>query len=150
MRLTENQVEILDHLSRATSFKTADTVYGSLVRSAMNLADKGILNLRLNDRGDLVFWVRQDGEASTGAVVPAGFVVGLNRHILEPSGKQVNFFLGRIKEYDLTQKSFRLHLSRWLRKLGLSQRDVIQSIPVDQISYDEAIFKNRGHVIFED
>lgn len=148
--LTGKQREVLEVLSASISPKTADWVYGNLFKTAMNLAAKGILNVRLTEEGREVFWKRQPGEAGTGAVVAAGFVVGLNRNIREPSGKDVNFFVARTKHYDLTQTSFRRMLSGWLRKLDLSSRDVLQSIPVDQIDYDSPIFENRGHVIFED
>lgn len=116
----------------------------------MNLAAKGVLNVRLTEDGREVFWRRQSGEAITGAAVPAGFIVALNRNIREPSGKDVNFFVARTKSYDLTQTSFRQMLSRWLRDLDLSQKDVLQSIPVDQIDYDSPIFENRGHIVLED
>lgn len=148
--LTGKQKEALDHLSKATSPETADWVYGDLFRAAMNLTEKGILNLRLTEDGREVFWKKQPGEEATGAVVRAGFVVILNRNIQEPSGKQVNFFVARTKNYDLTQKSFRRLLSGWLRHLGLSPKDVLTSIPVDQIDYDSAIFDNPGHVVLED
>jgi hypothetical protein len=115
----------------------------------MNLAAKKVLNIRLTDRGDVVFWKRQEGEKSTGAYVPAGFVVGLNKDIMEPSGKAVNFFVARTKAYDLTQKTFRLLLAGWLRQLGLRPGDVLKTIPVDQIPYDSPIFDNPGHVILE-
>lgn len=148
--LTGKQKIVLEVLSDATSSETADWVYGDLFRTAMNLAAKGILNVRLSEDGREMFWKRQTGEAGTGATVPAGFIVGLNRDILEPSGKNVNFFVARTKNYDLTRTSFRRMLSGWLRELGLSQKDVLQSIPVDQIDYDSPIFGNRGHVILED
>jgi hypothetical protein len=148
--VTGKQKEVLDLLSDATSSETADSVYGDLFRTAMNLADRGVLNLRLTDDGREVFWTRQPGEGATGASVPAGFVVALNRNIQEPSGKQVNFFVARTKNYDLTQTSFRRMLSAWLRGLGLTPKDVLTSIPVDQIPYDSAVFDNSGHVIIED
>lgn len=148
--LTGKQKEVLEVLSDATSSKTADWVYGDLFKTAMNLAAKGILNMRLTEDGREVFWKRQSREAATGAAVPAGFIVALNRDIREPSGKDVNFFVARTKSYDLTQTSFRRMLARWLRDLGLSQKDVLQSIPVEQIDYDAPIFENRGHIIFED
>lgn len=147
---TRKQEEVLDHLSSATSPETADWVYGDYFRTAMNLADRGVLNLKLTDDGREVFWKRQPGEKATGAAVPAGFVVALNRDIQEPSGKQVNFFVARTKSYDLTQQSFRRMLSGWLRRLGLVPKDVLTSIPVDQIPYESAIFDNPGHVIIED
>lgn len=147
--LTRKQKEVLDHLSDATSSETAEGVYGDLFRTAMNLADGGVLNLRLTDDGREVFWRRQPGEKATGAVVPAGFVVALNRDIQEPSGKQVNFFVARTKKYDLTQQTFRRLLSSWLKRLGLSPKDVLASIPADQIPYDSAVFDNPGHVIIE-
>jgi len=148
--LTRKQQEVLDHLSDATSPNKADWVFGDLFKTAMNLADSEVLNLRLTDDGREVFWRRQPGEEATGAVVPAGFVVALNRDIQEPSGKRVNFFVARTKNYDLTKKSFRRLLSGWLRHLGLTQKDVLTSIPVDQIPYDSAIFDNPGHAILED
>ena len=148
--LTRKQKDVLEVLSKATSSKTADWVYGDLFRTAMNMADKGILNLRLSDRGQELFWIRGEDEPATGATVAAGFVVILNRNIQEPSGKSVNFFLARTKNYDLTQKSFQEMLAKWLRKLKLSQRDIIQSIPIEQVSYDERMFQNPGHVILED
>lgn len=148
--LTGKQKEVLEALSAATSPATADWVYGDLFRTAMNLAAKGILNVRLSEGGREVFWRRQPGEVSTGAVVPAGFIVALNREIQEPSGKKVNFFLARTKSYDLTQTSFRRMLARWLRDLGLSQKDILQSIPVDQVDYDAPMFENPGHIILED
>jgi hypothetical protein len=147
---TGKQKEVLEVLSDATSSETADWVYGDLFRTAMNLAAKGILNVRLTEDGREVFWRRRPGEAATGAAVPAGFIVVLNRNIREPSGKDVNFFVARTKSHDLTQKSFRRMLSRWLGELGLSQKDVLQSIPVEQIDYDAPIFQNRGHVILEE
>lgn len=147
---TGKQKEILEVLSDATSSETADLVYGDLFKAAMNLAAKGILNVRLTEDGREVFWRRQPGEAGTGAAVPAGFIVGLNRDIREPSGKNVNFFVARTKNYDLTQTSFRRMLARWLRELGLSQKDVLRSIPVEQIDYDSQIFENRGHIILEE
>lgn len=148
--MTRKQQEVLDQLSDATSPETADWVSGDLFRTAMNLADREVLNLRLTEDGREVFWRRQTGEEATGAAVPAGFVVALNRDIQEPSGKQVNFFVARTKNYDLTQQSFRRMLSGWLRRLGLSQKDVLTSIPVDIIPYDSALFDNPGHVILED
>lgn len=148
--LTGKQKEVLEVLSYATSSETADWVYGDLFRTAMNLAAKGVLNVRLTEDGREVFWRRQSGEAITGAAVPAGFIVALNRNIREPSGKDVNFFVARTKSYDLTQTSFRRMLARWLRDLDLSQKDVLQSIPVERIDYDAPIFENRGHIILED
>lgn len=148
--LTAKQREVLEVLSDAISPATADWVYGDLFRAAMNLADKGILNMRLTEDGREVFWKRRPGEAGTGAAVPAGFIVSLNTNIREPSGKDVNFFLARTKSYDLTQTSFRRMLARWLRDLGLAQKDVLQYIPVEQIDYNAPIFENRGHVILED
>jgi hypothetical protein len=148
--MNKKQKEVLDYLSAATSPEAADWVYGDYFKTAMNLADKKVLNLRLTDTGREVFWIRQPGEEATGAVVPAGFVVILNKEIQEPSGKQVNFFIARTKTYDLTQKSFRLMLSKWLRHLGLANKDVLGSIPVELISYDSPMFDNPGHVILED
>lgn len=148
--MTRKQQEVLDQLSDATSPDTADWVPGDLFRTAMNLADREVLNLRLTEDGREVFWRREPGEKATGAAVPAGFVVALNRNIQEPSGKQVNFFVARTKRYDLTQTSFRRLLSGWLRRLELAPKDVLTSIPVDQIPYDSAIFDNPGHVILED
>lgn len=148
--LTGKQREVLEVLSAATSPSTADSVYSDLFKTAMNLADKGILNMRLAEDGREVFWKRRPGEPGTGAAVPAGFIVALNTNIREPSGKDVNFFLARTKSYDLTQTSFRRMLARWLRDLGLAQKDVLQSIPVERIDYDAPIFENRGHIIFED
>lgn len=148
--ISGKQREVLEVLSDATSPTTADWVYGDLFRTAMNLVAKGILNVRLTEDGREIFWRRQPGEVKTGAAVPAGFIVALNRDIQEPSGKNVNFFLARTKSYDLTQTSFRRMLARWLRDLGLSQKDVLQSIPVQQIDYDAQMFANRGHIILED
>jgi len=148
--MTGRQAEVLEQLQGARSRETADWVSGDLYRTALGLAKQGVLNLTQEDDGRLVFWIRQPRERATGAEIPAGFIVPLNRDIEEPSGKSVNFFLFRTKHYDLTQTSFRKMLAHWLKHLGLAQKDVLQSIPVDTVRYDEPMFRNKGHIVLED
>lgn len=148
--MTGKQDEVLEQLQGARSRETADGVSGDLYRTALGLAKRGILNLAQEADGRLVFWIREARERATGAAIPAGFIVALNRNLEEPGGKSVNFFLFRTKHYDLTQTSFRKMLSHWLKHLGLAQKDVLQSIPVEQIGYDEPIFRNKDHIVLED
>lgn len=147
--MTSRQREVLEELDGAVSRETATWVSGSEYRVAFGLAAKGVLNLAQDQDGHIIFWLRQPGEKKTGVRIPAGFVVALNRNIQEPGGNDVNFFLFRTKNWDLTQASFQKMLGRALKTLGLRQRDVLQSIPVDQVDYDEAMFKNKSHIVLE-
>jgi len=124
--ITRRQREVLDHLSEHTAFsrEKASMVYGSDSSVAENLAARGVINKRYDAARGEVYWVRAEGEAATGASIPTGFFVILNRDVKTPTGKSENFFLARAP-YDGKGTTFRRLLRSWMRALGLRSKDLL-------------------------
>lgn len=148
-RLTARQREVLATFEGTSVDSRRRVQVGADYQVAMNLTRKGLLNVDLNDDGNEVFWLRAPGEEATGPWVAVGFIVVLNTNVESPGGN-FNFFLGRMRHWDLTQGSFRKALRRWLTKLGLTTTNLNMVQPSTIVSYDDRIFTSGKYVVLED
>jgi hypothetical protein len=141
--ITKRQREVLDHLSKKGAFsrEKASDVYGIDSGLAEKLAANGVINKRYDAKYGAVFWIRPEDEIATGADVPAGFVVILNRDVPTPSGRMENFFLAR-GHYDGKGATFRKLLRSWMTTLNLKPKDLlggsfgIEVVPADSPMFD--------------
>ena len=149
-RITPNQREVLDHLSKHAAFsrEKARTVPSFDEVPAEKLTQRGVLNKRYVSTYGAAYWIRGQDEEATGTSVPAGFIVVLHRDLTTPSGKTENLFLARAP-YDGKGTTFRRLLRGWMHALGLRNKDLLSgSRGFDLIAPDEPVF-NGDHVILE-
>lgn len=150
--ITRRQREVLDHLSERAAFsrETASmTATGSDVGVADRLAAAGVVNKRYDESRGEVYWIRGEGEEATGASVPAGFVVILDRDVATPSGRRENFFVARAR-YDGKGTTFRRLLRGWMQTLGLKSKDLLGGTwGFELIPADSPVF-GGDHVILDE
>jgi len=149
-RITPNQREVLDHLSKHTAFsrEKARAVPGFDEIPAEKLVQRGVLNKRYTSAYGAAYWIRGENEEATGTSVPAGFIVTLHRDLTTPSGKRENLFLARAP-YDGKGATFRQLLRGWMHVLGLRNKDLLSgSMGFELIAADAPVF-NGDHVILE-
>jgi len=150
-RITPNQQEVLDHLSKYAAFsrERARAVPGFDEVPAEKLTQRGLLNKRYISTYGAAYWIRSEGEETTGTSVPAGFIVALHRNVTTPSGKTENLFLARAP-YDGKSTTFRRLLRGWMNALGLRNKDLLSgSMGFELITPDEPVF-NGDHVILDE
>lgn len=149
-RITPNQREVLDHLSKHAAFsrERAHAVPGFDDVAAEKLAQRGVLNKRYVSTYGAAYWIRGQDEDATGTSVPAGFIVVLHRDLTTPSGKTENLFLARAS-YDGKGTTFRRLLRGWMHALGLRNKDLLSgSMGFELIAPDAPVF-NGDHVILD-
>lgn len=141
-RLSRRQHDVIAALTieRAVTAETAVPARGHFSRpAAIRLCEEGVINVIACEHQGERFWLRLGSEQATGAFVFQSILVILNKDL--PNGE--NFFIGQIPRWDMSQKTFRMHLKSWLVELGLKNRDVIS---VEMTNVTDAMRANPKHV----